>query len=488
MRSLTIVLALSALVACKKKPPEETVEASPTTVEAVPTAEAGEVTAAEMGTDAWGTDGTATTAPPEPTRSPEELRRDQVNQAAASLTNPAMAPGAAATLRQVVREDPSNATAQYNLGLAYEIQGSTLEARKAYLSAIQADPEFGPAYVNLGGLDMKAGKFAAAEAQYRLGLRNDNENMDLWSGLISSLQSQGRLADAEREAKAALRINTNALDVYANLGLVYIELDQLDLANFIVEKGVLQGGSEHAALHQVQGRVYQLQDKTGDAKLSYETALELDPDLVAARIWLSDYLLDNRNYEDTVTMLEHARELQPDNPAIHLNLGIAYRGVGRFEESVASYQAVSRLEPSNPDPHLNLAILYGDYKQPKDYDAAVREYETYRNMGGAQAELMDGYIEKTRKEQEKVRKLEERRKKLEARQKEKEANEAALKALEEKKVEEEANPAPPPTEGSEAWGGDAPAPEPAPAEPAPAEPAPDEAPAEEPSEDNPWGG
>ncbi|HJN75318.1 MAG TPA: tetratricopeptide repeat protein [Myxococcota bacterium] len=469
---LTVALSLAALVACKKKPPEPVVEESPTTVEAVPNAEAGDVTAEEMGSEAWGDP--VETTPAVASLSPEQQRRDSVNQAVASLTNPSMAPGAAATLRQVVREDPANAYAQYNLGLAYELQGSSLEARKAYLAAIQADPTLGAAYVNLGGLDMKATRYGSAEAQYRMGLRNDPENMDLWSGLISSLRAQGRLTDAEREAKAALKVNTNALDVYANLGLVYIELGRLDLANFIVQKGVLQGGSEHAALHQIQGRIYQLQDKTGDAKASFEKALELDSDLVATRLWLSDYLLDNRNYEDTVELLERARELEPENPAIHLNLGIAYRGVERYEEAIESYQAVTRLEPGNPDPHLNLGILYGDYI--KNYDSAVTEYETYRSMGGTQAELMDGYIEKTRKEQEKVRKLEDRKRRLEEKQKEKDANEAALKALEEKKAAEEAaQPDPPPPE-------ETPEPE------APAPEVPEEAPAEEQPSDDPWGG
>ncbi|MCP4807454.1 MAG: tetratricopeptide repeat protein [Proteobacteria bacterium] len=484
-----MTLILGGLVACKKKPPEAGADETPTTVEAVPTTEAGGVTAAEMGTDdAWG--GADTTTAVGPQLSPEERQRESVNSAAAALTNPTGAPGAAATLRDVTREAPDNAIAWYNLGLAYELQGSELEARKAYLSAIQADAGLSETYVNLGGLDMKAGKYGSAEAQYRLGIRNDDENMDLWSGLISALRAQGRLGEAEREAKNALAINTNALDVYANLGLIYIERGQLDLANFIIQKAIttVTGGKENASLHQNQGRVYQLQAKSADARASFETALELDPDLVSARLWLSDYLLDNRNYEDTVALLEHARELDPDNSAVHLNLGIAYRGVGRYEDSVKAYQAVIRLEPQNADPHLNLGILYGDYV--KNYDDAVAEYETYRSMGGARADAIEDYIAKTRKEQEKVKKLEERRKRLE---KQKADQEAANKALEDQQKREAEEAARAEAEAAKAAQEAAAQPTPEGTDGTPAEtpaetPAPEEAPAPEGDAGDPWGG
>lgn len=478
--ALSLVVVLGGLVACKKKPPEPAADPA-TTVEAVPTTEAGDVTASDMGAeDAWG--GADTTAPPVVTKSPEERQRESVNSAAAALTNPAGAAGAAATLREVTREAPDNAIAWYNLGLAYEMQDSEIEARKAYLAAIQADPELSSSYVNLGGLDMKAGKYGSAEAQYRLGIRNDEENMDLWSGLISALRAQGRLSEAEREARNALAINTNALDVYANLGLIYIERGQLDLANFIIQKALttVTGGKENAALHQNQGRVYQLEDKAADARASFERALELDPDLVSARLWLSDYLLDNRNYEDTVALLEHARELDPDNSAVHLNLGIAYRGVGRYEDSVKAYQSVIRLQPQNPDPHLNLGILYGDYV--KNYDDAVVEYETYRSMGGSRSDAIEDYIAKTRKEQEKVKKLEDRRKRLEQQKAEQEAQNAALEA--QKKAEAEAASRAEAEAAKAAQDAATPTPEPA---PAPEGTAPENTPAPE-GDADPWGG
>ena len=47
---------------------------------------------------------------------------------------------ALSALQAIVDEDPSNAIAWANLGLVYEITGSTESARDAYTHAIEADP------------------------------------------------------------------------------------------------------------------------------------------------------------------------------------------------------------------------------------------------------------------------------------------------------------------------------------------------------------
>lgn len=494
MRQTLVPLALSLalLVACPK--PEGPQSLPETTVEAVPTDEAGDITATDLGPEGaepWG-------APAQTARSPEEMRREAIAEAVSylSVDVPETNQKAIPILQGVLKEDPNNAFAHYNLGLAYEKTGSQTNARQSYLSAITADKSLGVAYVNLAGMDMRAGNYKAAEAHYRNGIRGDSDNMEIWTGLIGSLRSQGRLADAEAEAKKALSINTNALAVYNNLGLVYIDMGKLDLAYFIVEKGLLvPGGDADAGLHCTRGRIHQLQDHPGSAKAEFDKALERDPKYVPAMVYLSYYYLDNRNYEDTVLVLEAADKLNPDDVGILMNLGIAYRGTERYDDAIAVYERVKLLDPANPAPYLNLGILYGDYK--KDYDKAVAEYTLYKDMGGKEVGLVDSYIEATLREQEKVRRLEERKAKLDAKKKEKEEADRLLE--EQRKKEEEEAKSPPPPEPvpelapvEEAPVEEAP-PEPPPTEAPPAEEAPPtedkpEEPSEAPAEENPWGG
>lgn len=421
--------------------------------------------------------------------------KDDIAKANALLTTkkPSDAQQAANDLRAVVAREPQNAYAHYNLGVAYEILGDQTSARESYLEATRVEPGLGEAWLNLAAMDARSGNYDRAVSRYKLGISHDRENMDLWVGLISALRAQGKLDEAEKEAKAALRINANALNVYNNLGLVYMERGQLDLAYFIVQKAMttVKGGHENASLHCNLGRIYYLQGKIGDAKLEYNEALKRDDNLVSAMLYLAEIYLNDRNYEDSIPLLEKARSFDPENPDIHMNLGIAYRGVGRYEEAKAAYEMVLRLEPENPEPHVNLGILYGDYM--KAYDAAVTEYERYVAMGGPRATEVQGYIEATRKEQERVRKIEERKKKAEA---EKAKLDAQKRANEEEQRKQQAPPdggappAPAPDGGATPApapdGGAVPAPAPQGATPEPT-PAPQPTPATPSPTDNPWG-
>ncbi|MCB9761537.1 MAG: tetratricopeptide repeat protein [Alphaproteobacteria bacterium] len=489
MRTSLVVL-LVLLVGCKKKGDIESLPDDNAAAEAEVEAALAEALGAQQGGT---TAPTGTTGPASSRATPKE----RVDRAASLLTTGQSvdAQQAVAELKAVLNDQPENAYAHYNLGVAYEIMGDYTSARDSYLEATRRDKELGAAYVNLAAMDMKAGQYERAMTRYRLGITNDRENMDLWVGLISALRELGRLDEAEAEARKALQINSNALNVYNNLGLVYIDRGQLDLANFIYQKALttVDGGDKNASLHCNLGRIYQLQGKPADAKAAFDRALERDPDLVPAMLYLADYYLDNRNFQDTVPLLEKARTLEPENPSIHLNLGIAYRGVGRYEEAKAAYEQVLRLQPENPEPHLNLGILFGDYM--KAYDAAVGEYEKYIAMGGPRSGDVEGYIDATRKEQEKVKRLEELKRKREEQQRKREAQ---LKALEEQKQQETQDPPTPPDGGAVTPDGGAPdgggAVEPAPAEQPPADqpPADQPPPAEQPPADQPpadgaWG-
>lgn len=331
-----------------------------------------------------------------------------------------------------------DATLHYNIGIAQEQLGDSDSARKAYLRATDIDPTLGDAWVNLAGMYMRDGSYDRALRSYKAGIRSDGENLALRVGLIGALRGLGRLDEAYDEAKAALKINANSPEVYNNLGLIYLDRGQLELAQFTYQKALytLDGADQNALLHCNLGIVYVRQAKRAEAKTSFEKALELDPDLVPAMVYLSDYYLQNRNYGDTVGLLEKARTLRPDDPAIRMNLGVGYRGTGRYEEAKKEFEKALDLDTEDPSPWLNLGILYGDYM--KAYDAAVDAYQRYIDRGGEQASLVQGYIDETMKEQERVKKLEARKAKLEE---DRVRREKQKKLLEEQRAKEEAEKA-----------------------------------------------
>ncbi len=385
---------------------------------------------------ATGADGSATTTQPD--EPPERRLERTVNEAIRAIESKDLAKirGSLEELKALSADVPDRAEIPFNIGVAYEALGDDLNARKSYLRATDIDPTLGAAWLNLGALAEESGDLSRALQSYEAGLRYDPENPDLIVGVIGVLRKQGKYNQAIDRAKQALGQNANNLAAYNNLGLVYLEQGQVDLANFVYQKALnsIEGADKNAYLHCNLGRVYLAQDQSFLARQELTRALELDPDLVAAMLFLAGEHLDDHNWEDAATLLERARGLESGNPAILVNLGIAYRGLGRFEEAQALYQQALELDPDNADPYLNLAVLQGDHMRA--YDAALASIDRYLAAGGKQTELaaqwraeLETSKDKYEREQARRAKREER----EAKRKEEERLAAEYEAMQAEK-------------------------------------------------------
>ncbi len=442
-----------------------------------------------------GTDPSATSAAVELT---PEMIEAKVSEAAAWLTTGQVeqASAALALLKELSVEAPDLAEIAYNMGVAHEILGDDTEARKRYLRATDIDPTLGEAWLNLGALAEREGDLNRALQAYRAGLRNAPDNPDLIVGVIGVLRKLGQHDAAISEARTALSRNANNVNAYNNLGLVYIEQGNLDLAQFIYQKALadIVGAEQNPLIHANLGQVFLLQEKTANARIEFERALELQPDLVVAKMFIAQLYMDNRDWNATVTVLEEALQVEPNNPAIHVNLGIAYRGQGKLEQAQASYEKALELDPSNPDPYLNLAILFSDHMQA--YDAALQALETYQAQGGTRAELVAQWDEDIRKEQAKFERAQERKQRREEAKKREElarqaaereaaeaAEEAARQAAEEAAAPQEAEEGPG-IDGTGVDGMDSSTSEPEQADEAPIQPSSEGSGGEE----SPWGG
>lgn len=409
------------------------------------------------GTDPSATSGTAVAPPSDSTRKSVVARK--VNDAVSLLTSEdeSRAKRALEILQSEVTENPDVAAIHYNLGVAHQRLGQESEARRAWTRATEVDPTFAKAWINLGVLSMAAGRADLALASFQAGTRYAPESVDLRVATISALRQLKRFDDAIAEAKAALAINSKAIPVYNELALVYLDTRQFDLARFTLQKAQndIDGAKGNARLYAVLGEVYYRLDYTGDALLSFQKALELDPYQLPALLYLAGYYMDNRSWTDATPLLERAVRIAPKDGGVQLNLGISYRGEGRFEDAKRAYLEALRFSPADPEPYRNLGVLYGDYI--KAYDSALQSIEDYRRAGGKPPEEIDAWVASIKKEQKRV---EDKRRRDDERAK----NDEAERKREDEPVPEPApepaptpaatpEPAPAPDGGAAPWGG-----------------------------------
>ena len=431
---------------------------------------------------------------------PEKELHQMINEASALLTNPDSTVNiqkAMGMLEQVINGNPGAAYAHFNLGVGYQLMEDSERARREYQSAVSIDPELGHAWLYQGVLHEEGQRYEQAASNYRTGIRNNPENMDLRVALIGLLRKQGDLDGAITEAKKALKVNSNSMDVYNNLGLAYLDLEEYALAQFVYQKALtIDGADQNAYIRCNYGWTMYLKGEEGLANFQLQEAVKLDPELVPALIYLSKMYMEDRNYADTIDLLERAAKKAPDNHGVQMNLGVAYRGVGRLEESAKAYETALALIPDNADPHYNLGILYGDYS--KEYDKAIESFELYVQSGGPAVAEAEQYLEAITKEMARA----EKRRAAMAKREKRDLERAERKRLLDEQTQKDADKPPDPEPTLSEGGAPAPIEEPAPAPsegeapapteepvPAPEEPAPaPEEPAPAPEEPAPdWG-
>ena len=428
-----------------------------------------------------------------------------MDDAVAQLTvrTPEASRRALGILQELAAREPDNAYVQYNLGVAHRQLGQARQAEDAFARAIELDSALTRAYLGMGVLLEQQDRSRDAIRFYEQGVEADREDMELRSALIGALRRQGRLDEAIRQAREALKFNSKSLPVYNDLGLVYLDKDDLDMAEFVYLKalGQVKGAKQNADIRTNFGWTLYKKGDLLQARRQLEEAAQLDPRNLPTLIYLSHIYLDDRNFADAVPLLEAALEQEPDNCGVMVNLGVASRGLAEQIRASAEggpddpriqplldrarelYQRALELQPDSPEPHRNLGILLGD--SYKDYDAAIAAFEAYLEAGGEQSELVASYKEDVEQERERAERQRQREEERRRREQEKLERQRLLEQAEREKAES----------GGGAPGNDAGAGEPAPDAPSdapsetppPAEPAPDGEGSDGGNTDSPWG-
>lgn len=85
-------------------------------------------------------------------------------------------------LRELVAEDPADASASFLLGRELLNAGLAAEAIAAFAAAIQADADYAAAYRQMGNAEEAAGRVDDAIASYRRGIAVAERTNDLQAG------------------------------------------------------------------------------------------------------------------------------------------------------------------------------------------------------------------------------------------------------------------------------------------------------------------
>jgi Tfp pilus assembly protein PilF len=382
---------------------------------------------------------------------------------------------AAERFTSVVRSHSNSVEGQYMVGLSYHRCGMLKEAEAAYRRAVEMNPKHGASLSNLGEIYYRDGKGDIAKQYWDNAIKANGKlvaarnNVASWE--LDQIRRMGEKdpkwkdleADARFNLSNVLGVDSENVKAYTLYGLVYMEgfqknKNRLDLAKLLLDEAKKRN-DKYAPLHNAYGLFYMHRNALSEALQNFQTAVELDPKFVEARMNVGLTTLGFRKYDVAKEQFTKVLELAPKNYDAMIGLGVALRGLKDFEGAEATYKKALSLDSKRGEAYYNLAVLAKDFratKQPPQdsiatYKAAQGYFRDFISKGGspqdmAEAKEQIALIDKTIT--------------------------STQKFLEAQAKMPKQDPTPPPTPPTPPAGGDAPAPAPGGAPPAAPAPAP----------------
>jgi tetratricopeptide (TPR) repeat protein len=154
-----------------------------------------------------------------------------------------------------------------------------------------------------------------------------------------------------------------------------LALSYLREENYTAAKDYAQHVPGDAAATEVLGMAQLgLQDSKA-AALSFQKAIQLDPNLADASFQLGLLYVNAReNMPEAIRLLEKARSLKPDIAGIHTALGSAFLQSGKPSEAAAELETAVKLDPESAESFYQLADAYRKLNRAPDADKALTRF------------------------------------------------------------------------------------------------------------------
>ena len=374
--------------------------------------------------------GTTAAAPQSPAagsqQSPAAASQQQAESAAgtAQPAAPAQedaAPDTSLTLEQrqqaAVQQFLTNvALAKNNLGAVYYAQGQFDSAQVHLEHALEVAPGFAAAYLTLGLIHHARGDMAAALEAFKKTVEGDTlsvarmsivptDTVYAWASsqyanmmegtpnlaaahtAMAIVYNQGGyLNEAVHHYRQAIEDDSSYVDAYTNLGKVYSDTEEYEMAADAYEKVLTLSPPEDQLprIHLNLGVSYLGMDRVDDAIREWKRAVELQPDYMDAYMNLGT-AYQNKNLPDSSRVVwERALKVGEKSVVPRVALGRLAFAEGRLSDALSYYGQVLELGARDPRIFAEIAMVH---ERSEDFDQAIVQYEQALALAPDNAQL-----------------------------------------------------------------------------------------------------
>ncbi len=278
--------------------------------------------------------------------------------------------GARDAYRKSLERDPGFAPAAVNLALMMLDEGQLDKAREGFESVLEKRAGFSPALLGLARVEMHADNVPQAIALLEKLRLSDTRAVEPRVLLANLLIAQARHDDALAVAREALDLAPYRREVLLAMSRAQLGAGRPDTSRDTA-KVLVARAPDWVHAHMQLGYAAKAAQHFDEAREAFQQALEIDPELVAARYALVAIESESGDPQQVLTMAGELSGLYPESVDAKVQLIKAQLLAGESQLAVDTARALAQ---SMPDDNFGRFVLGAVYESTGQHDAAATEY------------------------------------------------------------------------------------------------------------------
>jgi tetratricopeptide (TPR) repeat protein len=279
--------------------------------------------------------------------------------------------GAVESLQQAINDEPDNALAHYQLGLAFDMQHNDGRAESEWREAARLQPDLMDAQRALAALESRRGDLDAltqTAQQMITGAPYAPEGY-LMRALVEV--NRQRYSDAQQDLTKAMGIAPASPAPYVYMGDLYQAQKRYPEAIKFFYQALDKDSASTDALQGIMN-VYLVQKQTDQAVAAARAQITKSPGTSGFYNLLGTALFQRKDLSGAEAALRKAIELDKNNADALLKLGQVQAAEGSVSQALATYQASIKDHPRE----IGFYILAGEmYESQQDWPDAKAMYQ-----------------------------------------------------------------------------------------------------------------
>ncbi|GBR22335.1 tetratricopeptide repeat protein [Acetobacter orleanensis] len=282
---------------------------------------------------------------------------------------------AASLLRNLLREDASDAEAWHAMACVARAGGDAQSAVALAGRAIGLRPE-GHFHITLAHALLEQGHAEPARAAANVAVMTTPRDPRAHEAMAAVLEAQNRMRDAEQALRTALKLRPLDCEKHLSLAAFLARTGQVAEAVRLSEKAIrlapeaVFAHNQHAVLLERAGRMR-------EAEPFFATVAKAFPQDAAALANYGAALFATGAFEKARDVLQQSAHRVPDAPETRTNLGLVQMALGALDEAEQELGAALALRQQDARLAVNYGTVLADLGRRREAEALFRQVENW---------------------------------------------------------------------------------------------------------------